>query len=404
MEKIRLYHIDSNEEGHALIQKLLGTQSNIRTIASSLDKNSSLDEIGRIYPDVVLIDENVAQGHLTEIIQKILLQSPYVGVIVTTTDQNKLKLRQFMNAGARDCLVKPFTSADLTKAITSVHHYMQILKNHIVQNSTKILTRSPKLITVFSTKGGVGKSTLAGLISSGLSSVFKEDTAIIDLDLQFGDISLLMDIKPKATITNITEMIESLGGRNIRELLAKHYMGVHILPSPLNPEEEAFITDASLMKIFTKLREEFDYVIVDSPPGFTDQAIVALEQSDLILFVTSPELISLKNTKSGLETMEEIGISKDKIKIIVNRFSVSKNNLSHAMIEELLNLPIYTTIANDYFNVIEFLNQGQPQLIFESNSPTGKDIKKLIESLRVYHQIEQTQKSKKWFWPFTKNK
>jgi pilus assembly protein CpaE len=386
MEKIRIFHIDQNDDALKLIKEFTKKTSKLHIIDSTSSIEEALEDIPRIFPDIVLIDENILNGNLAPVIQKIILQSPYLGVIVTSTEYSKGKVRQYMNAGARDCLVKPFTATDLAQTVLKVNRYNQELKNHIVRNATKILTRAPKMITVFSAKGGVGKSTVSTLLSTGLSSIFKEDTAIIDLDLQFGDVSLLLDLKPKLTITNAIEGIGQITSSELRKIMTKHMMGMHVLPSPLNPEEEDFITEEALIKMFKLAKEEFDYVIVDSPPGFNTQNIVALEQSDLVLLITSPELMALKNTKNGLKTLTELGIEKDRIKVVVNRYS-NKTNIPINLVEDVLAIEVFATISNDYPSVIKFLNQGEPQIIYDGNGKIAKDLKAIIEGLRTYHTV-----------------
>ena len=397
MDKIRLYHIDDSEDSQHLVKKFINEHPDIRLIGSSKSPTEGLEEISRIYPDIVLIDENTVPKDLTFLIQKLLLQSPYIGIIVSSSEHSLAKMKQYMNVGARDYLAKPFHSSDLVYSITEVYEYISRVKKHIVANSSKILIRAPQMITVFSTKGGVGKSTIAALLSSGLSTIYRENTAIVDLDLQFGDITLLMDVKPKTTISNVIEVIERLDSEDIRKFLYKHSTGVQILASPFKPEEAEFITDAALDRMFTFLKNEFDYIVVDSPPSFTDQAIIALEQSDVILFVTSPELVALKNTKLGIGTLKELGIDTEKIKIVVNRFS-KKSHFPVPLIEEVLGLPVFTTISDDYLNVIEFLNQGQPQLFYQGKGAMKKDMLILMESLRQYYTVIEKQKRKrKWF-------
>jgi len=403
MEKIRIYHIDESLEAQQLVKSFVQKQASFRVVGSSSSAIEGIEEISRLFPDIVIIDENTVPKDLTFFIQKLLQNTPYLGIIITTSEYSSQKLKQYMHVGARGYLAKPFNSSELVDSIIDIYDFLQRLKNHMIINSSRILIRAPKMITVFSTKGGVGKSTIATLLSIGLAHLYKEQTAIIDLDLQFGDISLLMDVKPKTTITNMTEVIDRLESEDIRSFLFKHQMGVHILPSPLKPEEAEFITEASLQKMFTLFKKEFDYTIIDCPPGFTEQAIVALEQSDVILFITSPELISLKNTKLGIMTLKEIGVDTDKIKIVVNRYS-DKNPFSFELIEEVLGIPVFASVSEDYVHVIEYLNQGQPELLFQSKGTIKKDLQYLIESLRQYHMVSSPQTKKRKWWNYFKRK
>lgn len=397
MEKVRVYQINQSKDGIDLIKRYINNQSHLRLLSSVQTEEEAFEEIPKLFPDIVIVDENVTTN-LSGFIQSLVLRSPYIGIIVTTSSYNANKVRKLMNVGARDILVKPFRSDDLAQSVIAVHNHNEKLKETIVNQSGRILTKAPKMITVFSTKGGVGKSVIATLLAAGMSSYLKEDTAVVDLDLQFGDVSLLLDIKPKNTITTAVEQVEELTTQQLRGLLTKHSLGMSILPSPLYPEEEEFITEHALTKILGHLKEEFNYVIVDCPPGFTKQTIVALEQSDLIIFVTSAEISSLKNTKNGLNTFNQLDISMDKVKVLINRYS-SKNSIPSKTIEEVLGRSIYATIPEDYESVIEFLNLGDPDVIYGSKRKLSKALKKILEDLRSFHIVGADKKRK---WDFIK--
>jgi len=399
LQKARVFHIDASEASRELLEEMLAGKPGIHLLGHASSVEAGLEEIKRLYPDIVILDENVSGAAVAEDVGQLLTRSPYLAVLVTTSDDTGVKWRQLMNAGARDVLSKPYHADELIQALRNVYGHIQPLRDHYAEHSTKLLIRSPKMITVFGTKGGIGKSTLSSMLAAGLSYRFREDTALVDLDLQFGDISVMMDIVPQATMTHAVERIEQLTGAELRELMTKHPLQLHILPSPQNPEEADFISEPALIKIFTLLKEQFDYVVVDCPPGFSESSVVALERSDLILFVTSPELISLRNTKTGLKTMRELGIDSSKIKIVVNRHS-AKSHFNKSMIEEILGAPVYKFLSNDYPQVLKSINQGRPEWIYDSSSTLGKDLGDMIEGLRMFYTLDAERKTRRRRWPW----
>jgi pilus assembly protein CpaE len=403
MDKVRIYYLSESEEAHVTMNKFVEKYSNLYIMKSSYSKEEALKDIDQLFPDIIFIDEETIDDDFIHFIHKLVLIDPYSGIIVSSDDDNVGKIRKLMLAGVKDFLVKPFSSAEFSNTIQEVYTNSKLLKSHITKNATRILNRAPKMITVFSTKGGVGKSTISTLLASGLSHILKEDTAIVDLDLQFGDVSLILDVKPKATITNVIEQINDISREDLRNQLTTHPMGIKILPSPINPEEEDFIDEHSLARLLKMLKEEFDYVIIDCPPSFTDQIIVALEQSDLILFITSQELNTLKNTKNGLKTLVDLGVNLDKVRVISNRYS-EKSNVTLELMEDVLKHPIYRTLSSDYNRIVQFLNHGKPEFIFEGTGKIGKELKGIIKDLRIIHTVNKPfrkvslwKKLKNWF-------
>lgn len=394
MERIRVYSYSKNKESSEIIQQFIQKHPHIRHLDHAFSRTQTLEEITKFYPDVVIIDDNIGNENLTSIVHQILLTSPYVGIIILVSEHSSSQFKSYMNVGARDLLLKPYTSSDLAHSISTVYKHIQELKSSITENSATILTKSSKMITVFSTKGGVGKSVISTLLTTGLASHFREETVIIDLDLQFGDVSLLLDLKPKKTISNIIDQVDKISGEELRKMLTKHEKGMYVLPSPQNPEEEEFITEEGLTKVFKLLKQEFDFVIVDSPPGFTNQAIVALEQSDTIFFITSPEIIALKNTKNGLNTFKQLEISMDKVHLLVNRYS-PRSKISTSKIEQILSQRVHATISDDYEHVTEFLNLGDPSIIYDSKTKINKELKQIINNLRAFYTFPQ-KKRKTW--------
>jgi len=401
LHKMRVFHLNASDASHELLEEMLRGEPNIHVLGHSPSVAGGFEEMKRYFPDVVILDESACSGPAADDVQKLLTHSPYLAVLVTTSEDTSAKRRQLMNAGARDVLSKPYPAEELVESLRSVYDYIRPLRDHYAGHSTRLLIRAPKMITVFGTKGGIGKSTLSSMLAAGLSYRFREDTALVDLDLQFGDISVMMDIVPQATLTHAVENIEKLTGRELRQLMTKHPLQLYILPSPQNPEEADFISEPALIKVFSLLKEQFDYVVVDCPPGFTESSVVALERSDVILFVTSPELISLRNTKTGLKTMYDLGIDESKIKIVVNRHS-SKSHFTKGMIEDILGVPVYKFLSNDYPHVLKSINQGRPEFIYDSKSSLGKDLGAMIEGLRSYYTLDAGRKPQRSWWPWSK--
>ena len=190
------------------------------------------------------------------------------------------------------------------------------------------------MITVLGPKGGTGKTLTAcnltvALAQSGCSA------AIIDLDLQFGDVGLALGLRPNRTIYDLATAGSSLDAEKIDGFLTEHASGAHALLAPVRPDQAAAITIPFLRTVFETLRSRHDVVIVDTPPAFTPEVIAAIDNSSDICLVGMLDALSLKDTKIGLETLAQMGYDAPGVRLVLNRAD-SNVGISHTDVEQLL--------------------------------------------------------------------
>jgi pilus assembly protein CpaE len=174
------------------------------------------------------------------------------------------------------------------------------------------------LIVVIGPKGGTGKTLTAANLGVGLAGAGKR-VAIIDLDLQFGDVGLSLGLAPERTIYDLANSGGTLDPDKIDAFLTPHGSGVRVLLAPTRPDQGGTITIAFLRDVYTNLRSSYDFVIVDTPPGFTPEVIATIDHSTHICMVGMLDALSLKNTKLGFETLDLMGYPLDQIQFVLNR-------------------------------------------------------------------------------------
>lgn len=226
-----------------------------------------------------------------------------------------------------------------------------------------------ELIGIFGAKGGIGRTVIATNLAVALS-LKKEKTIILDGSFQFGNIHLAMDIRSKFTIKDVVEQIETLNMSSLPHYLSHHESGVSVLPAPPRPEYADLITSHSLDKICELLLEDTDYLLVDTPPGFSEHNLYFLEKANHILLVTDLGMGSLKNTKEMLHVLDTLGLRK-KVKVIVNRSNMESvlqtENIPHILEEtSLLYIPNYFQLVS------KSLNLGVPFLMNHRRSKISK--------------------------------
>ncbi|HET9521730.1 MAG TPA: AAA family ATPase, partial [Candidatus Limnocylindrales bacterium] len=174
------------------------------------------------------------------------------------------------------------------------------------------------MICVLGPKGGTGKTLTACNLGVALAGAGNR-VAIVDLDLQFGDVALSLGLAPERTIYDLAKSGGSLDADKVAGYLAEHPSGVRVLVAPTRPDHAGAITTEFLREVYAALRASHDFVIVDTPPGFTPEVIASIDSSSHVCVVGMLDSLSLKNTKLGLETLELMGYSRERTRFVLNR-------------------------------------------------------------------------------------
>jgi pilus assembly protein CpaE len=214
-----------------------------------------------------------------------------------------------------------------------------------------------KTALIFAAKGGVGKTTLAINLAEALALEGDKSVCLIDLDLQFGDIAVALQLEPTKNLSAAIRMKGNLDDEGIRSLLVQYRPNLHVLLAPMEPADVEFISADLVENVIHSLRKQFDYVVIDSPPAITDFILKAFDQADEYLLMTTMEVPSVKNLKVTLETLQAIGMPQSKVNVIVNR-STAKVGMSIADVQKTVGIPIRAAIPES--NIIpNLLNQGK---------------------------------------------
>jgi pilus assembly protein CpaE len=286
-----------------------------------------------------------------------------------------------MIAGAKDYLVKPFGADELVDCIQKT--WERELERRVVQISQHPAARfaksSGKVISIYSTKGGVGKTTLAVNLATLLATERRVTTCLIDLDLQFGDTSVLLSLIPRRTISDLVNE-QTLDKETLLSYMLNHPCGLKVLPAPLRPEFAEYVTAEHVGKVVALCREIFDYVIIDTPASFQDCVLTALDLTDRIVMVGAMDMPTLKNVKLGLEVMNRLGYAEDKIFLMVNRASY-EYGIKFKDLEPAMGRPVDFYLSAEDTIVMTSANRGIPFVLDPANAKLNKRIGELADAL-----------------------
>jgi pilus assembly protein CpaE len=239
-----------------------------------------------------------------------------------------------------------------------------------------------RLITVFSTKGGSGKSVIACNLGVVLAMRTDRPVVLVDADLQFGDVAVMLKLTPQNTIVDAVSSLHRLDAQLLRSLLVKHERsGLFILPAPTEPAFADQVTPAALVQILQLLRTFAAYVIVDTPAHFTDVVLSILDESDDVVLVAGMDIPSIKNVKIGLQTLRLLDMSADKLKLVLNRAN-AKVKLDVSEVERTLQLKADCLIPSDIV-MPRSVNKGVPAVLDEPKSSVAKSMEQLADLFMV---------------------
>jgi pilus assembly protein CpaE len=214
-----------------------------------------------------------------------------------------------------------------------------------------------KMVLVFSAKGGCGKTTVATNIAEALGANGEKSVCIVDFDLQFGDIAVALQIEPTKTISNAIRMGDNLDLSGVRSLVVQYKPNLYALLAPVDPSDIEFITADLAERVLLGLQKTFDYVVVDSPPAFTETILKAFDIADEYLLISTLDMPSLKNLKVTLGTLDALGMPRSKWNIVINR-STAKTGLSIQDVQDAIGIQIAATIPASQM-VPTMINQGR---------------------------------------------
>ncbi len=298
-------------------------------------------------------------------------QNPDLNVMVLGHGSPNGFLRRAFEAGADDIVMLPATPDQVNFEI----HKLLARKQGA---ATPISNENSRLVCVLGPKGGTGKT----LTSTNLSVCLAqrgERVALIDLDLQFGDVALCLGLPPERTVYDLAQSPGALDFEKLDSFLATHSSGVRTLIAPRRPDQASAVGAELLREIYSILRANFEWVIVDTPPGFTAEVITSIDNSTEIVMVGMLDSLSLKNTKLGLETLELMKYDPDKIFLLLNR-AHSRVGISQSDVEAVLGRTPDVFIPSDR-EIPRTVNEGIPIVVARPQSEPAEAFGRLTDLL-----------------------
>lgn len=382
MDKIKVLLVDSSEDNRENIKRILFLEERIYIIGEAASGEEALKKTEQLLPDVVILEMMLPVMNGISVAEKISLNYPGIIVIIVSTIADNQYYRKAMLAGVRDYLIKPFNADDLLASI--VRNYQaekqrQATFSTLSKEDKKNKYKTPMIVSFFGCKGGIGKTTLSVNTAVKIAEITHKKVVVIDLDLQFGDVAMFFNISPKRGIAELVQERGELDINLIEKYLFSHSSGVQILPAPMRPEDAEIIKSEQILSILTVLRQNYDYILIDTHPAFQDITLSAMDMSNQIIMLLSMDLPAIKNTRLGLEVLESLHHIA-KTKLVLNRAS-DRFGISPADAERVLDFPISCQLSSDGKVAVSSANMGVPLVIQHPHAKLSKEIELLSEMI-----------------------
>lgn len=357
------------------VAQLLGDRANVEAL-------TTLRDLGRASlngPTVVVLGPSFAAPEVLEDALRQVLARPATGAVLVADELTAQLLKRALRAGVIDVVAADDDPSDVEDAIRRAAGQVVLRAPSAPGPVAEAAPNSGRLITVFSPKGGSGKSVIACNLGVLLAERSEGPVALIDADLQFGDVAVMLKLTPQHTIVDAVSAMHRLDVPLVRSLLSSHSSGLLVLAAPREPAFGDQVQSSDMHRIVELLRSFCDFVIVDTPTQFSDVALHLIEESDDLVLIAGMDVPAIKNMKIGLQTLKLLGTPSSKLRLVLNRAN-AKVGLDVNEVEKTLHLRAEALLPSDIL-VPQSVNKGVPAVMGNPKSGFTKALSAFADAL-----------------------
>jgi len=350
------------------IRSALTSDSRLQLLAGGNDAEQVYEEIVRLKPSAAIIALGEMPDQSIKLIQKLHTECPGTALVSAAQNASGDLILQSLRAGAREFLHLPIKAEELKTVFDRI--------TDIPTPQVEAPKKRGRMIAVFSSKGGCGTSFIATNIAAANST----PTVLVDLNLQAGDLPLYLGVDPKYSIADIVENHSRLDEALIQSFVTPCTSTLSLLAAPKQADSADEIEPEHVFEVLQRLRQSFDYVILDPQHTFDSITLAALDQSDEIVLVLSLDIPAIRSTQRALEIFDRLGYPRKKVRIVVNRWS-KQIDLDLREVEKFLGEPVVGFVPSDYQTAVNSINLGTPVVRSDPGSKIAQEIKRITQKL-----------------------
>lgn len=394
-DKIRLLIVDDIAETRENIRKLLQFEPDIVVVGSARTGQEAIQQAIETQPDVVLMDIHMPDMDGIKATELLLKEVPYSQIVILSVQSEADYMRKAMLAGARYFLAKPPSGDELISTIRFLSERAKEQRKILTAPAAEVSKQKGgatsklmgKLLAVYSPKGGVGCTTLATNMAIGLNSD-ETPTVLVDGNLQFGDVSVFLNLQVKNSIVDLAERSDELDEDIVGEVLMRHDSGLYVLAAPPRPEMADEVQASQVRLVLSFLRQHFAYVVVDNSSTMDDVTLAVLDLADLLLAIATTDIPSIKDARLLFDLLSVLEFPKEDILFILNKTD-RRSGITAEAVSENLKQAVEGEIPLDDRTVATSVNRGEPLLLGDNSRPIAKNLLDLLATVKQRLMAEE---------------
>jgi pilus assembly protein CpaE len=377
-EKVRVF-VTGSCDGLAELREALGRHSEVEMVGWSEGVTESAATLTGGHLQVVLHgtrNSGLPEDELAAIREH--TQSP---VILLASGEASALLEQALEADISDVLLLPQMTENVVFSIRKASH-----SGRRTVGAGSHAPRRGRIVTVFSPKGGTGKTVTATNLACTFAKYEGKNTLLLDLDLQFGDAAIMLGLEPEKTIYDLVVAPGELDSEKLAGYTTRHPSGLDILPAPLRPEDAELVTEAKLARLLEVARESYDVIVVDTSPFFHGPMLATLDRTDELLLVCGLDVPTLKNVRLSLQTLELLAFPQNRIRVVLNRAN-SKVGMKPGEVEGALEVKVRFELPSDG-KVPLAVNRGTPIVLADDKADFSRAMREMAKGLSPLETVK----------------
>jgi pilus assembly protein CpaE len=377
-EKVRVF-VTGSCDGLAELREALGRHSEVEMVGWSEGVTESAATLTGGHLQVVLHgtrNSGLPEDELAAIREH--TQSP---VILLASGEASALLEQALEADISDVLLLPQMTENVVFSIRKASH-----SGRRTVGAGSHAPRRGRIVTVFSPKGGTGKTVTATNLACTFAKYEGKNTLLLDLDLQFGDAAIMLGLEPEKTIYDLVVAPGELDSEKLAGYTTRHPSGLDILPAPLRPEDAELVTEAKLARLLEVARESYDVIVVDTSPFFHGPMLATLDRTDELLLVCGLDVPTLKNVRLSLQTLELLAFPQNRIRVVLNRAN-SKVGMKPGEVEGALEVKVRFELPSDG-KVPLAVNRGTPIVLADDKADFSRAMREMAKGLSPVETVK----------------
>ena len=372
-EKVRVF-VTGSCDGLAELREALGRHSEVEMVGWSEGVRESAATLTGGHLQVVL--HGTRSSGLPDDELAAIREHTQAPIILLASGEASALLEQALEADVSDVLLLPQMTENVVFSLRKASHSGRRAAGG---GGSAHAGRRGRIVTVFSPKGGTGKTVTATNLASTFAKYEGKNTLLLDLDLQFGDAAIMLGLEPEKTIYDLVVAPGELDSEKLAGYTTRHASGLDILPAPLRPEDAELVTEAKLARLLEVARESYDVIVVDTSPFFHGPMLATLDRTDELLLVCGLDVPTLKNVRLSLQTLELLAVPQNRIRVVLNRAN-SKVGMKPGEVEGALDVKVRFELPSDG-KVPLAVNRGTPLVLADDKADFSRAMREMAKGL-----------------------